>query len=372
MGNKNKIIYEHGGNIWALGLGYQENLKDIIDFSININPLGYPKQIEKAITQNLGFISCYPDPESNNLKQKISENFKVKKDNILIGNGGSELIFSLTKAISPLKTLIPAPSFIEYEKASKSIYSKCIFVDFIKKNNTFVFDTDKALKKIKSSDMLFLCNPNNPTGSIICKDELIFIIKKCSENDCFVLLDESFIDFLEDDKEFSLLDKITKFKNAAVLRSLTKFYGIPGLRLGYIVANKALLTKIKNTQPDWPVNILAQIAGEKLFDDKNFANKTKKIIKREKEFIFLKLKDIKNLKPYNSYANFILIEILDSLISSGYLKKKLLENSNILIRDCQNFRELGSNYFRISIKKHKENNLLIESLIKIFGTKKSL
>ena len=217
--------------------------------------------------------------------------------------------------------------------------------------------------------MLFLCNPNNPTGSIICKDELIFIIKKCSENDCFVLLDESFIDFLEDDKEFSLLDKITKFKNAAVLRSLTKFYGIPGLRLGYIVANKALLTKIKNTQPDWPVNILAQIAGEKLFDDKNFANKTKKIIKREKEFIFLKLKDIKNLKPYNSYANFILIEILDSLISSGYLKKKLLENSNILIRDCQNFRELGSNYFRISIKKHKENNLLIESLIKIFGTK---
>ncbi len=403
---------KHGGNIWETASDLKISPDKIIDFSSNINPLGLTKNTLKIIRKNLNYITKYPDPDSKELRIKLSrilnitlnitpdnlsansnnllvnqDNLLISPDNLLVGNGSSELFYTALKAINPKNVIIPAPSFIEYEKAAKSVGAKCFFINYKIENNNFNFNDFKldfnelidlidSIIKIKNPLMqpsvIFLANPNNPTGSIIDREQILLLINKCKENGFFIFIDEAFIDFLDTPYNYSLINKVNQFENLVVFRSLTKFFAIPGLRLGYLAANKSLINKIRAYQSDWPVNLIAQVVGKEIINDNDYIIKTRKFIKKERYFLFKSLEKINQLKLYNSLTNFILIEIKNDennikKLDSRALYNILLTKYKILIRDCSNFRNLGDNFFRIAVKKRKDNEYLVGCLNKVLN-----
>lgn len=310
---------EHGGNIYKFG-------KDIIDFSASINPLGLSKGIKKALRDNLDKIIHYPDPDSNDLVKSIARYWKIKEENILPGNGSSELIYLIIHTFRPRKVFIPFPTFSEYEKAARAI----------------------KYVRGRSLHISFICNPNNPTGDLV----------KVPEFKGLRIIDETFMDFLPDEDKYTMIWRATKSRKIIVLRTFTKFFAIPGLRLGYLAGHKDMIMMLKQHLPPWNINSLAQIAGVVL-KDKKYIEKTREVVQRERRFLFERISRISTLKPYPSVTNFILVKT-DGL-SSKTLKKKLIQKG-ILIRDCSNFRGLDNRYFRIAVRSHKENKKLIDAL----------
>ncbi|MHB1336071.1 MAG: pyridoxal phosphate-dependent aminotransferase [Candidatus Humimicrobiaceae bacterium] len=353
---------KHGGNIWN---NFENQLiadGNLTDFSTNTNPLGFPEEINKIIFDNIPYIKYYPDPDCIYLRHSISEHLNINYKNIITGNGSSELFYNAINAIKPSKILLLAPSFSEYEKASKSSNASVSYIYYERKDNEFYIGIKKILKKLPGTDVLIIGNPNNPTGSIIEHEDLIFLVKKSQENNCFVFIDEAFIDFMEDRKNISLIKNIVENNNIIIFRSLTKIFSIPGLRLGYAVANRNLIEKIRAHQSDWPVNIIAQSVGAELVKNEDFIKKTIKVVEEERHFLYSCISEIKSLKPYKSHANFLIIEILKTGLNSKILKSKLFSKNNILIRDCSNFRNLGNAFFRIAVKTRSENEKLISAL----------
>ncbi|MDD5658916.1 MAG: aminotransferase class I/II-fold pyridoxal phosphate-dependent enzyme, partial [Actinomycetota bacterium] len=322
------VCSEHGGNIWSKIKSLSTADDNLTDFSTNTNPLGFPKETNKIIQDNISNIRHYPDPDCLHLRQNISKYLNINYKNIIAGNGSSELFYSTISTIKPARILLPAPSFSEYEKASLLSGASVSFVSYEKQNGEFFMDIEKITKELPQINAFMIGNPNNPTGSIIDHDVLMFIIKKAQENNCFVLIDEAFIDFAENGKELSLIKDIPKNDNIIVFRSLTKIFAIPGLRLGYAAANANMIEKIRAHQPDWPVNLFAQTVGAELIKNKDFIKKTLKIIEEEKRFLYESISKIKGLKPYKSHANFLIIEIPKAGLDSKAIKSKLLSQDN--------------------------------------------
>jgi len=341
----------HGGDIYSLN-------KKVIDFSVNINPLGVSDEILLSIKNSLIEIVNYPDIECEALKTIFSEKENICKDFIVFGNGAAEIIFNITNVIRPKKVLLIAPSFAEYERASNSASAKKSYY-FLKE--IFNFDIlDDILTYIKSEiDMLFLCSPNNPTGRCTDIKLILEIIKKCKTNNVFVVIDESFMDFVIHSEKYSFMPYIKKYDNVLILKSFTKIYAIPGIRLGCgICSNERIIKKIHLSRQPWNISVLAQKAGISALSQENFTERTRIYVKKEKEFLIKNFSSLK-ITYFDSMANYILFK------GEPNLDKKLL-NYNILIRNCKNFIGLSSGYFRTSIKSHYDNKILIEALKDIY------
>ena len=347
MGN---LVFEHGGNIYEVKRRYK---REVIDFSANINPLGLPKKVKTRLWKNLQYILHYPDIKAESLIKRIAKYWSIKEENILVGNGSVDLLYLLIYTFKPRKVCILFPTFSEYERASRCVEAE---VNFLK------LQEDKGFKfqglKSTNAEVLFLCNPNNPTGNLIFEDR-DFIEKLPIE---LVIIDEAFMDFLPDEKKYTLIWKAQKSK-IVVLRTFTKFFALPGLRLGYLVAQKDTIDKLKKKQVPWCVNSFAQLLGASILDEEGYIEKTRQFIERERSFLFTELTKIRELKPYPSVANFLLIKIEKKKLTSSLLKRKLIQEG-ILIRDCSNFRGLNNKFIRIAVRRHTENLKLIEALKK--------
>lgn len=340
------IDFLHGGNIYEIKRRYK---KDVIDFSANINPFGLKRAIKKELSKCYGLIPHYPDPNAKELIRQIAEYWRIDEQNILIGNGSTELIYLIVHAFKPEKTLIPVPTFSEYERAVKSVGSKIEFLK-LKEVDSFalnITDSDKA-------DISFISNPNNPTGNLLIKN------KRFNLNSRLNIIDEAFMDFLQDERKHTFIYETIKNKSFIVLRSFTKFFALPGLRIGYLIAHKDLIKKIKLFQPPWNVNSIAQHLAHILLSNKDYIEKTRRIINKERIYLYNKLSTIKGLKPYPSVVNFFLVKITDNQIDSTILTDRLIQKG-ILIRDCNNFRNLNNRFIRIAVRSHKENLKLIRS-----------
>jgi len=353
----------HGGNIWQAKQEYGLEIDQILDFSANINPLGSPKSLRRIISQNIERVNIYPDPECSTLKIKLAKSIGLLPENLLIGNGSVELIYLIVKALSPKSVLIPTPTFSEYEKAAKLNKAKFIFLPSDEKEN-FKINLKKLLTSASGVDLVFLCNPNNSTGFLFLKDKLITVLSACKKKDWILVCDEAFIDFVKDGQNITLLREVTRVKKLLVLRSFTKFFALPGLRIGYLVADKKLVDKISPYQPPWSVNILAQQVASEVIKDKDYIRKSKEFIFKEREFLFKELEKIKNLQVFPPSANFILCRLKKASFNSTALSKKL-GKLGILIRDCSNFQGLDSHYFRVAVRKREENLKLLASLEKV-------
>jgi threonine-phosphate decarboxylase len=361
---KSNFFNCHHGGIYS---AKNSNLVKI-DFSSNINPLGVSKKIIKSLINNINLSYIYPDPNCIELKRGIIKYLDCnidEIDNIITGNGATELIHYFSSTFVKKKVMIPSPTFCEYELASRRSNAKIIYSQ-VKKD--FYIDPEFIVKNSNNPTneitTIFLCNPNNPTGKDS-KKQIIEILEKINDK-ITILLDESYVEFVndKDEKRYNYFINLTKeYKNVIILRSLTKTWGLAGLRIGYAISNTKTIDKMKNKVIAWNVNGLAQLAAREALKDKNYLNSAKKIIETEKKRSFDRLKKNYKIKPIYTDVNFYLIEILNNK-SSTELTDTLLNKNNLLVRDCKTFTGMSDKFIRVAIKTSKENNELFKALEK--------
>ena len=354
----------HGGNIYKIRR--ELKISKVNDFSVNLNPLGIPKKLIKCLKNNIKIISQYPDPDYTEIKEELSKYLGIDENFIISGNGATELISLYAGSVPNKKVLIVAPTFSEYENAFKRNNAKIDYF-YLKEENDFNLDIDDLIKKVKNYDVLVICNPNNPTGNFISLERMAKIAHECLKSNTNLFIDEAFIEFIENYKNHSAINIFKEYKNIFILRALTKFFAVPGLRIGYgITGDEKLLETMGQLQDIWNINILASFAAKVVLNDKKYIESSFEIIKAERDFLYQKLGKIENLKVYKPESNFILVKILNGM-SSVELKKLLLEKYHTLIRDCSNFRYLDDRFFRIAVKKRKANLHIYLVLKNIFS-----
>ena len=383
----------HGGNIYKVFR--EKNIKEILDYSSNINPYGIPESLKKRITENLEVLERYPDPDYVELRQKLANLNKVNLSDIILGNGATEIIFLFMKVINPKKILIVSPTFGEYERAvkateisgdtvslsssngdNKNIENKKIEIEYfeLKESDDFKLNIGNLKNELENKyDLLIICNPNNPTGKFLKLAQTEEILKECNKYDTKLFIDEAFIEFLEDGMKESIINTEENKKNLFVTRAFTKFFAIPGLRLGYgMYFDKELEKKISEKKEPWSVNNFAEMAGSTVLDDAEYIEKTLKWIAEEKKYMYEKLNEISGMKVYETEVNFITGKIDEKLFSEGLnvkiLREKMLEQG-ILIRDASNFKFLDERFFRLAIKDRASNERVIEAMKEIFRKK---
>ena len=348
----------HGGNLsWAVSL-VNCPISAILDFSASINPLGPPESAMKAIMEGLSQLQHYPNPNYTEFRDIIAHKHQLTPEWIIPSNGAAELLTWIAwETHSYQGVLLPAPCFADYKRALRTFRVK--FASYALNTLANTFDLPD-----KSRWGLLVNNPHNPTGRLWSKKTLIPHL----ENFGLVIVDEAFMDFLPPEKQESLLDLVQDYDNLVILRSLTKFYSLPGLRIGYGVSHPERIKRWQTWRDPWSVNTLAAKAGCAVLQDQHFEKLTWQWLPLAKQKLFQQLSNIKQLEVFPSSANFLLVK---SQIPSPQLQLELLQEEQILIRDCLSFPELGEEYFRVAIKTEEENDRL-SSAIAAICTKQSL
>ena len=348
----------HGANVDNMAKKFGKNENDIIDFSSNVNP-HIISDLGKYVLEGLEKSRSYPDINYTNLRNNISDYIKVDSELIIPGNGATEIIYLLMKSIKR-RLAILNPTFSEYGRGAK--LNNLEIIDFhLKEENNFSIDLDEIQKNMDKFDSLFVCNPNNPNGKVKDLNELLDLM---IENDKLLIVDETFMEFVGEEEKYSLINKIEQTPNLFILKAVTKFFGMPGLRLGYgVTSNKQIINNIYEYKEPWTINSFAENLSNYLFKDKEYINGSKDYYINERKFMLEELRKISRLKVYDTDTNFVLIKLDDDEANS--LKLELFEKYNILIRDASNFIGLDKSYIRVAIKSHNNNKVLIESLRKI-------
>ncbi len=343
----------HGGKIPVKNSDH-----NIIDFSSNITPLGIPNFVKLIIKKNLDKVQFYPDPKSENVISSLEKYTHLSKSNIVVGNGAIEILYNFCFAFlsKTTKVLIHVPTFQEYETAVK--LSNCKILYF--KSLNLSTNIDSFISQIPKNGCIFLCNPNNPTGKLLSKKELLSIIIVAKKLKTIVFIDECFIELVPKSNE-SLISYVKKYDNLFILRSLTKSFGLPGLRIGYACGSKEIIKILQKIKIPWSVNSLAQDAANAVIKNISHIKKSNLIIQKELKYLEDNISILNGFECISSSTNFILIKTKND---STKLQTKLLKNK-ILIRDCKNFRGLDNHYIRIAVKSHKDNVKLVKALEKI-------
>ncbi len=349
---------QHGGNLaWAANIAGCP-ASSLLDFSASINPYGIPKKVLNAITEAIPKLKHYPSPEYSQLRDCLGEHHGLSPDDILPGNGSAELLTWAAKELGQCEaTYIVTPAFGDYYRALGAFSANVVTVT-----------TPLPLEKLSSllphhlisNSGLLLNNPHNPTGKLWNREEIIFYLDKFS----LVVIDEAFMDFITPEKQQSLIELIPHYPNLIILRSLTKFYSLPGLRIGYALANLDILQQWQKYRDPWSVNSLAVEAAIAAVQAQEFQQFTWNWLASARDDLVKGLTNIPEFEPLPSAANFLLVK---SRVSVTQLQTKLLKQYRILIRDCLSFPELGDKYFRIAVRTPEENNYLLNSLVDILS-----
>lgn len=337
----------HGGNLnWAATVAGC-NPAAIVDFSASINPSGPPKSAIEAIIRGLSAINSYPDPNYSQLKSAIADFNHLSPEWVLPGNGAAELLTWAAWELSQCQvTYLPVPAFSDYYRALNTWQAKVKLCSL---------DLVSLETGAYSQAGLLLNNPHNPTGKLFNRE----IILPYLEQFKLVIVDEAFMDFLPPQQSQSLISLVENYPNLVIVRSLTKFYSLPGLRFGYAISHPDRIQKWQQLRDPWSVNILAAMAAEAVIKDKEFQQKTWDWLLPTRQKLWQDLAALPYLKPLMGSANFLLVETTQSSLK---LQEKLLKKSQILIRDCLSFPELGDKYFRIAVRNIEDNKYLIEEL----------
>jgi len=358
---KNLKPCAHGGEILDAAGKSGFKREEILDFSSSVNPLGPSEKALEAAKNSFKEIATYPDSNSNELRQAIADHFDgLSKTNVIVGNGSTELMYLFAETFMKKgdTAVIPAPTFGEYESAVRKTGET---PKLVKLDKNFNVDADVFAREMVGAKIVFLCNPNNPTSILIPTETLKGIIEEALEQDSLVFLDEDFLEFVENEKALSMINKIKAYPNLFILRSFTKIFGLTGLRIGYGIASEEIINVLLCAKIPWNVNCLAQAAAVAALKDKGHLRVTRELIKKEKAQLLAELGEIKSFKVFPPDANFFFIDIRKSGLTATELKNKLLRQG-ILIRDCTSFRGLDPYYIRVAVKTHVENERLIEAL----------
>lgn len=352
----------HGSDLEKIEKIYGIKKEDIISFAANVNPLGESGKLKTALFERIDAITKYPDREYTSLRKAIGSYCKCNYGHILVGNGCTELISLFIQITSPKETLLLGPTYSEYERDLK-INGSDIKYYFLKEENDFKIDIDDFTSYVQpSTDLVIICNPNNPTGSIITPDKLEKLLLHCKKTNTYVMIDETYIEFVPDVDELSAIPLTDKFDNLIILRGTSKFFATPGLRLGYAVTgNDHILKEINTNKNPWMINSLAVVAGETMFLDEEYINKTRNLILSEKTRVKEMIERSGKFKIYPSYSNFYLLKILDENVDAHMLFERAIRQ-NMMIRDCSTFPGLENRFIRFCIMKPDDNTRLINCI----------
>ena len=343
---------KHGGDLLTYENHYEGQL---VDFSSNINPLGMPKGLNQVLIEGFISLTAYPDIHYRKLKSAVANYLNCKDENVSVGNGAVEIINNFI--IAAKRVAVMTPAFSEYEERAK-VHEKVIRKIPYKKD--FSMDLD-LIQPIEEGELLVLGNPNNPTGLRIAKDELLEIYEIVKMKNAFLLLDEAFYEFCPEDYDSVELFKEDGYQNVAIIRAATKFFALPGIRLGYSCTSVEKAKEISQIELPWSVNSLADIAGQYIFNDDEYIKESKDYIDKERSYLLEELSRIEGIKVYNTHTNYILIKLLEH--NEEHAFEHFLQEG-IVIRKCSSFVELGDDHIRVAIKDREYNERLLEAFRK--------
>ena len=349
----------HGGQVFAAARRANLPVTRILDFSANVNPLGLSPKGLRRLRRDLDLIRFYPDTENMELRDVVARQENINEACILFGNGATSLLHLLPRVLKPCRALILEPGFGEYAVALERVGCRIRRV-FLKPEASFRLDPKTLFETIRRErpNLMVLGNPNNPTGITIPPALLCELIDTCTKNQVHLVMDESFIEFTS---HSSRAMEASNRPYLIVVRSLTKFWALAGLRIGYLVARKALVEKLRAQSETWSVNTLASTAAAESLKDSKYRTATLALVRRERKFLTKQLAELDWLKPFPSETNFLLVRIEKPGITSTRLQEEL-QSRNILIRDAARFPGLDCRYFRIAVRSRRENELLIDEL----------
>ena len=352
----------HGGDVWGFARKYDIPLERVLDFSGPVNFLGPSSKAVEAVKQYAKRIRFYPDPNPVEFKTEIAKyvGYGVDAANIILGNGSIELIYMIAEILPcNFKAVIPVPSFTEYEKATLRVGGEPVFVNL---PDNFTLDVASVKKAITDDTrIVFICNPHSPSGTLYSRETILELVDFCNKKNIIFSVDENYIEFAEKGQDNTMVGYVKKYKNLFVIRSVTKFYGMPGIRLGYGIATESLIDTLQTVRQPWSINSLAGYATLAAFKDTDFIESTKRTI-AEKRVQFVKwLSEIGGLHVFPSETNFLLVKILNSKFTSPTLKEEMAREG-VLIRDCSTFVGLDDSYFRVTVRSSRENLKLIKTL----------
>ncbi len=352
--------YKHGGDIFGMARKKGVKVEEIQDFSANINPLGAPQTAIKAIIESVNLVRHYPDPRCTDLRRALSAHLGVPPENMLPGNGASELIYLLARLMGRCRVVVPKPTFIEYAKAVTAAGGSVLEVPLEEKEN-FALSAARVVKKLEKADVLFVCNPNNPTSRVERRIVIQSLVEEAGREGKLIVVDEAFMDFVTRADQCTVMPLVERHANLVVLYSLTKFFGIPGLRLGVLVGPVSLIKELEALKDPWSVNMLAQVAGTAALADRDYMEETMRVVEREREFLYRAISLIPGLVAFHPDANYLLVKIKNENITSTRLASETAKRG-VLVRDCSTFSGLNDRYIRVAVKTRKENIVLLQTL----------
>ncbi|MBN2898050.1 MAG: threonine-phosphate decarboxylase [Clostridia bacterium] len=352
--------YTHGGNVYKAARTRAIDVASIVDFSANINPLGLSDKGNQRLKDAWQGLLNYPDPEYVALREALSVFHKCRMSQIFLGNGAIDAIFFLMENLKPKRALVLAPTFVEYERALTIAGSALTFF-YLKESEGFRLDLTRYLKEAETHDCLVICNPNNPTGQLVPKSDMMQIIEFAKRHGKDLVIDEAFMDFTDMDESQSCIDQIKAYDQLYILRSITKFFAVPGLRLGYVLSgNSTFAESYWRKKAPWCVNYFAQEYTIGALEDAAYIHDTKHYVMEAREHLYQALSTIDHIHPHPSMGNYIFLKY-----TGTPALKESLEERGILIRDCNNYHGLDEQYYRVAVKTQAQNERLVASIKEI-------
>jgi len=347
---------EHGGDVFRVARELGVSPSAILDFSASINPLGMPPGVRQAALAALEQSTHYPELDAASLTEALAAHLGLPAANILPGSGSTELLYHAARVLRPRRVLLVTPAFSEYERALNLVGAEIDFFP-LSPQDDFRLDVERLLRRLNpETDVILFANPGNPSGAGI-EPKIIEAVVQAVREQAVVAVDEAFVDFAP---HLSVLNRIKKYENLYVFRSLTKFYAIPGLRAGYLAGPARGIGLLAACRPPWPFSTVAQAAAEACLREEAYRQQTLELIPILRRQLAAGLRDL-GLTVFPSVANYLLARIDNSRQTAGDLAA-LLRSRGMLIRDCGNFPPLDARYFRVAVRTAEENERLLLAL----------
>lgn len=354
-------IFDHGGTVFAVARQLGVPPEELLDFSASINPLGPVPGVREAVAGAFDRAVHYPDSAATALAAALADYHGLEPATVCVANGSTELIYLLPLLVSGRRGLVVAPPFSEYGKSLQRAGWTVDYLDLPAADGFRLTAAQLDERLPAGYDLLFVGNPGNPTGTLLSRAEMAAIAECCRRHGTFLVIDEAFMDFCEEE---SIKGLLVERGGGVVLRSLTKFFAIPGLRLGYALGAPALIARLAALREPWSVNTLAQVAGLASLGDADYRRRSRALIAGERHWLAAALAALPGLRPYPAAANYLLVEIVAGPPAREVARRLLGER--MLIRDCASFRGLDDRFFRVAVRNREENERLVAALGGLF------
>lgn len=353
---------DHGGRIFAIARQLGVAPEALTDFSASINPLGPPPGVRAAVAKAFHRLVHYPDSDCTELAAALARHHGCAPDNVCVGNGSTELLHLIPRLVAGGRALLIAPTFAEYRHAlNRGGWHSDSLV--LSGGTGFPLDLVRVGDALAAGyDLLFLCNPGNPTGRLYPPEEVAALLALCRERGTVLVVDEAFMDFCE---AGSAKAAVIASGAGVVVRSMTKFFGFPGLRLGYALAERSLVARLAALRPPWSVGTLAQEAGLAALADAGYAARTLSYVAKERAFLAAELAALQGMRVFPGAANYLLVELPEGNTAAAVQERLLPEG--ILIRECGGFTGLGERFSRVAVRKRQENRHLVAALRRVLA-----